>query len=269
MKYYISDLIPRLKKFSADLDQDSLLVDKPWVVSNGGDNSYQKLIFKRDGTVYLSKNGNVSDGKWEYLPEAQSLLIDYGDHKKLYNHKYLDEAVLALKPDGSVSEKELFLLGNENIIPDVDVALYLRNKYLQVNDIELKRLDDGTEIELVKADVKDKVMIDGVQAPDDTYLLEDGTKRLTVKNGVVTKSETKHRYSDELTLWQEFNYPRVGNVAEGKINYTSKIKADSINHKVIIKDGLVTKVTDLSILYVAISSVLFLIFVFTIIFLGL
>ena len=132
MKYYLSEIIPRLKKYSASLDQTALLVDKPWVVSNSSD-SYDKLIFRSDGRVHLSRDGEVTDGKWEYLPEARSLLIDYGNRKRLYRHQYLDEAVLALKIDTKRSiNDEYFLLVDENIIPDCNAKSYLINKYLSV-----------------------------------------------------------------------------------------------------------------------------------------
>jgi len=132
MKYYLSDLLPRIKKFSASLDQTAILVDKPWVVCDNED-GFQKLIFRRDGSLLLSENGSVSDGKWEYLPEAQSMLIDYGKGiKKLYRHQFMDEAVLALKIDGPRinASSDYFLLANENIIPDLNAKAFLKEKYL-------------------------------------------------------------------------------------------------------------------------------------------
>jgi hypothetical protein len=132
MKYYLSDIIPRIRKYSASLDQTAFLVDKPWVVCEE-DGAYQKLIFRRDGRVHLSNDGNVTDGKWEYLPEAQSLLIDYNNgSKKLYRHSFLDEAVLALKIDGrqSATSSGYFLLANEQLIPDLNPKGYLEGKYI-------------------------------------------------------------------------------------------------------------------------------------------
>ena len=68
MTHHLRDLLPRLKKYSAELDQASFLVDKPWVVSHDKNAPFQKLIFRRDGRVHLSNEGNLTDGKWEYLP---------------------------------------------------------------------------------------------------------------------------------------------------------------------------------------------------------
>lgn len=128
MKLFLKDILPNLKKYSASLDQTSLLVDKPWVVANSKEN-FEKLIFKRNGELYMSSNGDVTKGNWEYFPEANSMLIEYGSVKKLYQHQYLDEAVLALKLDGNKnSDDNYFLLANENIVADLDVKRYLEKK---------------------------------------------------------------------------------------------------------------------------------------------
>jgi len=78
MKYYLKDIFPRFSKYRATLDQTAFLVDKPWVVNSSDDQPFQKLIFRRDGRVHLAIDGNLKDGKWEYLPDAQALIIDYG-----------------------------------------------------------------------------------------------------------------------------------------------------------------------------------------------
>ena len=134
MKYYLTEIIPRLKKYSASLDQSALLVDKPWVVSSS-EEAFEKLIFRSDGRVHLSRDGEVTDGKWEYLPEAQSLLIDYGNRKRLYRHQYLDEAVLALKIDSKISsDDDFYLLVDEKKVPDCNAKAYLENKL--INKVE-------------------------------------------------------------------------------------------------------------------------------------
>jgi len=140
MKYYLTDILPRIKKHSTTLDQTAFLVDKPWVVSEQ-EGGFQKIIFRRDGRVHLSNDGNVTDGTWEYLPEAQSMLIDYGNGvKKLYGHQFMDEAVIALKIDGRLSnnESDYFLLANEQIVDKLDVRKYLEDKYINVDEINIK-----------------------------------------------------------------------------------------------------------------------------------
>jgi hypothetical protein len=49
----------------------------------------QKLIFKRDKELIMSKNGKVTIGKWDYFAEAKSLLIDRGFDKLLCNEAFI------------------------------------------------------------------------------------------------------------------------------------------------------------------------------------
>ena len=68
----------------------------------------------------MSKDGQVNMGKWDYLPEAKSLLIDRGKDTILCNEGFIDEAVMILKMDGT--NNNFFVLANENIVPDLDAC---------------------------------------------------------------------------------------------------------------------------------------------------
>jgi hypothetical protein len=244
MKYYLSDIIPRLKKYSATLDQSALLVDKPWVVSNN-DERFEKLIFRRDGRVHLSSDGKVQDGKWEYLPEAKSLLIDYGDIKKLYRHQYLDQSVLALKQDGSQSEDDFFLLANENAIPDCNAKKYLRDKYLAKNNTEIKKLSDGKEIELAReqGSYRKKALFNGTPLQDGSYFLEGKKKKIVIKNGNVNNTIKKIDYSDNVSIWQRNFYPTKGDLIEGVENGKITVKRDD-KFTLIVENERIKKVTN-------------------------
>jgi len=237
-----------LKRFSATLDQSALLMDKPWVVSNPT-KSFEKLIFRSDGRVHFSKDGQVTDGKWEYLPEAQSLLIDYGNRKILYRHQYLDEAVLALKIDGRLdSEENYFLLVNEKSVPDCDAKSYLRRKYLQTNNIEVKLLSDGTELEITKnqnnSNLNNIVHIDGKPAIDGVYLVNNKSQKLYIKNGQLHSVKNLIHYPGGFSIWQdpENTYPIVGDEVHG--NYKEKESIDVYGQSLIVSidQGIVTNV---------------------------
>lgn len=248
MKYYLSDILPRLKKFSVTLDQSAFLLDKPWVVS-GSNPSYDKLIFRRDGRVHLSSNGNVTTGNWEYLPEAQSLLIDYGDTQKLYRHQYLDSAVLALKIDGPLNGGEYFLLANETIIPDANAERYLRYKYLKENNIKLLLLDDGTEIEMHQGNPevgeRKKLLKDGYKLNDGEYYLKNGRIKLKVKNENFTMLK-KIQYDTDVFIWQKNKIlPTIGEEVEG-LEAGSLIFKNPTRYEIKIVNGKVDEITNLT-----------------------
>ena len=125
MTHYLESILPRILSYSQKLDKLALLLNEPWVVT-GDDSVRMKLIFKSDGEVIVSNNGDVQFGKWELLNRASSILIKYEKSAKLYNHAFFDEGILALKLDGST---DFFILANQNKLPDLNVAGYLNAKY--------------------------------------------------------------------------------------------------------------------------------------------
>ena len=88
MKNYLSNILPRIKQFSQDLDKKEGFVDVPWVIIDELQNQ-QKYIFKRNGELLMSLNGQVTVGKWEYLSAARSLLIDRNVDKILLNQNFI------------------------------------------------------------------------------------------------------------------------------------------------------------------------------------
>lgn len=247
MKIYLSEILPLLKKFSKTLDQTSILVDKPWVVKSRN-NEYQKLIFKRDGKLLLSKNGNLTEGSWEYIAGANSLIIDYGTFKILYRHSYVDEAVMALKKDGdfSDSDSEVFLLANENLIPNVDATGYLKSKYyeqeglvtLPLDNGEIilanhsKRFDYGLGYQLSELNSNIKSGIYKSKSHDIRYLVEnDGTIRVHRKLAI----------SQEAYIWASNGLiPVVGDEAVGFTYGEFKVKIDDYDkYKIKVCNGVV------------------------------
>jgi len=112
LKYYVK----QLSSFSKSLEKKALFVDKPWAMIDE-EFEMQKLIFKNNQELIMSKNGKVQMGRWEYLAEARCLLIDRGKDKILCQEGFIEEGVLILKLDGT--EGRFFALANENIIPDL------------------------------------------------------------------------------------------------------------------------------------------------------
>jgi len=240
MKHYLSDLIPRLKKYSATLDQSAFLVDKPWVVADN-DNSYEKLIFRSDGRVHLSTDGNVTTGEWEYLPEAQSLIINYGNREILYRHQYLDKAVLALKKDGKMKEGDYYLLANEQEIPDLKVKEYLNNKYLSENNVKVLALDNGSNLYITDDGFIPKVSSpNGEEVKNGIYTTKDD--KYHIKDGAVTSKFQKFKYNN-ITIWQKYSSPSSGDIVEN-ISTGSHIVKDENGEKckLEIKDNKVIKV---------------------------
>ena len=217
MKLYLTNLIQRLKEYSANLDKVELFVDVPWVIVDD-DLNQQKYIFKRDGRLIMSLNGHVSIGKWELLSAARSILIDRIQDKILLNQNFIDPAVMVLKRDGLKDEN--LILANEILIPDLNVKEYLKQLYYQKNKIVVKQLKNGDLLEIV-SDINDnpnnnKVTIDNNPVPDGKYeYKESGSKYLIQDSRIkgILRDKTYNTIRGEIVIEQRyFEYPSINDL---------------------------------------------------------
>jgi len=130
MRIFIEKILPKILSYSEKLDKLTVLIDEPWVV-NDDSQKFTKFIFRKDNSLLISDNGSVTLGKWDLLNKANSILLEFNNSLKLYNHGFLDEAVLILKIDGG---SDYFVLVNQNKIPNLDLENYLESKYVNKQD---------------------------------------------------------------------------------------------------------------------------------------
>ncbi|WP_297335902.1 hypothetical protein [Algoriphagus sp.] len=119
----IKDLQSTLKNYSQGLTKQNLLVDIPWTMVDG-DLNLQRLIFRKDNSLYIVREGEIQESKWEYLPAMNSLVIDLGGKKILMNEVFADGKALILKRDGLAIDFLSF--ANQNELPDLELGSYLK-----------------------------------------------------------------------------------------------------------------------------------------------
>jgi hypothetical protein len=110
VKTYISDILPKIKRFSRKLDQLTLLQNQHWVVLDNISESKNVYIFRENNQLLIVQNGKVEKAKWEFLGN-DSLLIDKENDSYLFKNGFYDENILALKID---SKEEYAILVNES-----------------------------------------------------------------------------------------------------------------------------------------------------------
>jgi hypothetical protein len=62
MQTYITDLIPRIQRFSQKLDNLTLLTNQHWVVIDEMDRCKNVYIFRASNELLISSNGEVKVG---------------------------------------------------------------------------------------------------------------------------------------------------------------------------------------------------------------
>lgn len=154
MKTYLSDLIPRIKRFSQELDNITLLTNQHWVVIDELSNSKYVYIFRSNSELLIAQDGKVEKGKWEYLGN-NAILIERKEGSYLFRHGFFDENVLALKVDGK--EEYAFLVNENNYTGELNcldkVSSFLEGKYLSLPNLQ-KAIEVGHEKDLNQEDEK-------------------------------------------------------------------------------------------------------------------
>jgi hypothetical protein len=141
LKYFINSL----SNSTLSLKKKGIFVEKPWALIDD-DGEMQKLIFKKNGELVLSKNGKVTEGLWEYFAEAKSLLVNRGYDKLLLKEMFIDENVIIMKKDGT--ENDFYTLANENTIPDLNVPKYLNTLKCKELKIQERKLLNGNILQV-------------------------------------------------------------------------------------------------------------------------
>jgi hypothetical protein len=138
MLNYIKNILPRLQRFSKQLDVTEIFVGKPWILIDEHSNTHE-YEFDRNGRLIMAINGNVTEGRWEFRTATNRLLIDRLTDKILLQHAFVSEGVLVLKKSGT--EDIPFLLYDRNIIKDGNVQSYLENFLIKTENRRLKAND--------------------------------------------------------------------------------------------------------------------------------
>lgn len=253
MKIFLQNVVSGLSKFSKSLEKKSILIDKPWALIDS-DLEIQKLIFRKNNELIMSKNGQVNIGKWDYLPEARSILLDRGEDKILCNEGFIDEAVMILKLDGT--KDNFFVLANENIVRNLDPYSYLRNLRYRKLNIQTRKLTNGKYIEIIpfpygvsyaRPTRGQRVTIDSGTVSDGVYKVEERSEKFEIKESKISSiiHEVSYKTKNGLEIMVEQN--SQNSYSKGENVWLNDIQAPDGEYKVIagrniiVKDGKIIK----------------------------
>lgn len=250
MKIFLQNIVIELKNYSKSLDKKSILIDKPWALIDS-DLEIQKLIFKKNKELIMSKDGKVTIGKWDYLAEAKSLLIDRGKDKILCNEGFIDDGVLILKMDGT--SNDFFVLANENLVPDLDAYNYLKKLRYRNLNIATRKLTNGKTLEIMLENEYDFVKIGNqvaIEADDiknGIYKAEKSNRKFIVKNSRIASiiHEVKYKTKNDIEIMVEQN--EQYSYSKGEKVWINGMQAEDGEYKVIggrniiVENGMIKK----------------------------
>lgn len=131
MKTFLTDIFPRIQRFSENLDNITLLTNKHWVSIDEISTTKTVFIFRTNNELIVSTNGIVTIERWEYLGN-KSFIINMNNQLYLMKHSFFDGNIMALKID---SKEEYAVFVNENkydgeLNSIVKVIDFLRRNYI-------------------------------------------------------------------------------------------------------------------------------------------
>ena len=138
MKTYFSEIIPKLKSKSEELDVTAILTSTHWIMVRD-DEEKQTYIFRDNNDLLISRNGNVQKAKWEYLGN-KSVLIDSEGGSYLFKLSSYLKGTIALKLDNKQEYAMFFsddLTGKE-LMSVKDFEQYLKNELNIINESKIE-----------------------------------------------------------------------------------------------------------------------------------
>ena len=137
MKKVIENFLPRIKKFSKRLNDETALKNQQWILIDETGLTTITYIFRDKNQLLISKNGNVVIGAWEYLT-SDKILLNFEENTYLYRNEYFDDKLLALKKDGaeiySLFINEEFLNSFNNDIGKIESFIVERYNKIEENN---------------------------------------------------------------------------------------------------------------------------------------
>jgi hypothetical protein len=247
IKAHFDSMVSQLRSHSASLTKENIFVDKPWTIIDE-DNEMQRLVFKRNKSLIMSKSGEVNYGSWDYLPEMRSIVINRIKNSILCNEAYIDEGVMILQLDGT--SNQFFILANANVIPDLDINKYLSKKSNEILNIESRTLVDGKLLEIhqgrsLHSIIGSSVSIEMEEVADGVYEIAGENKFYEITGSRIIQITTAIIYQNPeeiaITIYQRSNYEiTIGDlvfinnmIAEDQTINLSKLE------RIIINDGKV------------------------------
>ena len=164
MKLFKNIIPERLLQNEQSLDVPSILCERVWEVFND-EGVKQVLIFKSNGDLLISTDGDVSNGSWNFISSNQALIISSKDGGKMYHPVYLDGTIFAFQLDGK--KDTLFLIDEKDHCFDTidELKEYYYSKELVLNK-EVKDKEEEEKRAVAIKEHKDKMRLQaGIEMP--------------------------------------------------------------------------------------------------------
>ncbi|MBO6631848.1 MAG: hypothetical protein JJ936_09885 [Psychroserpens sp.] len=160
MKTYLLDIIPKIKRYSKNLDELTNLTNQNWVAVDDIPHRKKVFIFDASGELFIYEKGiEVESGSWRLVNQSLILKLQSGGY--LLKNSFNDGNVLLLKLDSTdgyvlfVNETKY----NKEFNNVNDVNNFLTSNYLNKDNLRTKH-KTKKEFFITKTKVTENPIID-------------------------------------------------------------------------------------------------------------
>ncbi len=148
MRTFIADIIPKIQRFSKELDTKTLITDQHRVSVGEISDGKKVFIFNKNGEIEIYQNGvEVAHGTWQI--SSQSLKLRINSVGYLLKNGFLDESIMALKLDSG--NQYTFFVNETNYDKDLnsfeDIIAFLTLRYLSKSDFNSSSSSQNMNLE--------------------------------------------------------------------------------------------------------------------------
>jgi hypothetical protein len=221
---YLKFLFKKLKTFDRKLNTIAILQNKFWIRINENEIA-EKWFFRDNGRLIISINGNVTEGRYEYLNES-NLILEFQGNRILLNQNFIYNDLLLLKKDSDESEFYAFY-DSTKFNPNEFVQFIENSRKNDLNIVEIE-LIDNTTAEVVR-ELNQQTIVLGNHILINQQLasqsfVETKTKIYELKEGKIDKIFFKYQYKINDIIFTVKQRNISINVMDEIIKYTEPIE---------------------------------------------
>jgi hypothetical protein len=138
MQEYLSNILPRLKRFTKKLNKIENFIEKTWIKYDINDRI--EYTFEKDKSLIISTNGNAQTGTWKLLSTGK-LHIKKIDGEEQLNPEFISEDIFILTKYNIHENVQLFI--NEKNVNQGRIKEYI-NIFIYEREL-LDRKDKSRE----------------------------------------------------------------------------------------------------------------------------
>ncbi len=118
---FVEYIIPQVQPWSEDLREEKFYVGKRWKEIRDTDTYHETVLhmFMPGNEYMVAVDGDITKGIWRYLPETNTLILEYANKSQLFDLSFLNNDFFILQKHGDQIRKgrqQYFVYAEEGML---------------------------------------------------------------------------------------------------------------------------------------------------------